>query len=378
MARIVLDLRWVRATTLDGIARVSLSYAAELLRSPSPHSYFLLFTDQVLQDFCVQWIKAYDNRKLIAPFGLKNCGYDARSWKNRCFLQGELRGLAPDFYVSFYYIFHPMPGINLAMVHDLTPLRYPDYFKQASPLFRNLLCKPWGLKALLRQADYWLTVSQHTRQDLLKLAPAYTHKTFVIPLAASPAPEVPAPSPFTQPYLLQVGRADPHKNQQGLLEAYAELSPELQQRYQLVFAGPTDDRYTPELQRRIEALGLQHRVHLSGPLSAEALHQYYHHASLLIMPSFYEGFGLPVLEAMQHGTPCLLAGVASLPEVGGQAAAYFDPHSHGDLKQKLTALLTAPEHLRKLALDGQQRAQSYSWQATAQQFLHHLQELHAP
>ena len=379
MARIVLDLRWVRETTLDGIARVSLSYVAELLRTSHPnHTYYLLFTHQELKQFCLLWIQQYSKKPLVADFFSKVCGYDARSWKNRVFLYRELKGFQPHFYVSFYYIFHPMPGINLAMVHDLTPLHYPQYFQQASPLFRLLLCQPQGLKWLLHKADYLLTVSHHTRQDLIELAPEYKDKTAVIPLAASPCPEDVGPAPLSSPYLLQVGRADPHKNQLGLLRAYAQLSPDLQARYALVFAGPDDERYTPLLTQEIQKQQLTDRVHLTGALSAEALHAYYHHASLLIMPSFYEGFGLPVLEAMQHHTPTLLARVASLPEVGGTAAAYFDPHHPEDLTLQLNALLNAPIRRQALAQAGQLHAQKSSWSHTSQRFLKLLQDLHTP
>lgn len=379
MARIVLDLRWVRETTLDGIARVSLSYVAELLRTAQPdHTYYLLFTNQALQAFGLAWLKQYHKKPLVANFLTKACGYDARSWKNRVFLYRELKRFNPHFYVSFYYIFHPMPGVNLAMVHDLTPLRYPQYFQQASALFRVLLCRPQGLKWLLRKADYLLTVSHHTRKDLVALAPQYRDKTFVIPLAADPGPTPIGPAPIPEAYILQVGRADPHKNQWGLLQAYAQLPAALQSRYALVFAGPGDARYTPLLSQEIQRLKLTNRVHLTGALSAEALHTYYAHASLLVMPSFYEGFGLPVLEAMQHGTPTLLAKVASLPEVGGSAAAYFNPHEPEDLARALTHLLNAPELRQQLGQAGQLHAQQSSWHRTSQAFLNHLQDLYTP
>ena len=185
MAHIVLDLRWARSQTLDGIARVSLSYTAELLRTPK-HEYTLLFENKSHQAFCLHWIKAYNPTPLCSSFRTVICGYDARSFKNRFLLRRQLQTLQPDLYFSFYYIFHRMPGVNLAMVHDLTPLRYPEYFKQASLLFRTLLCSRKGLKWLLKQADFLITVSHHPHKDIVALLPHYDSKVFVNPLAAAP------------------------------------------------------------------------------------------------------------------------------------------------------------------------------------------------
>lgn len=385
MPHLVLDLRWVRSTTLDGIGRVSLSYTAELLRYDndsvlSPYRYTLLFTQATLRDFCLQWIKDYDRqRPLRADYRIKTCGYDARSLKNRTRLAAELKALAPDLYLSFYYIFHRMPGLNLAMVHDLTPLRYPQYFKQASPLFRLMLCHKPGLRFLLQQADRLLTVSESTRQDILAVLPSSprpnsrTRAVQVIPLAAAPPEPIQASAPLSEPYLLQVGRADPHKNQWGLLQAYARLPHPLQSQYMLVFAGPEDPRYTPALKTEIQRLQLTSRVHFTGSLSATGLHRFYQHAHLFIMPSYYEGFGLPILEAMQYGVPCVLAQVASLPEVGGRAAHYIPPEDPQSMAKAITKILTSPTLHQRMAEASRQRAEAFDWKTTCQQFIDYIE-----
>lgn len=379
MARIVLDLRWVRSQTLDGIARVSLSYTAELLRT-SGHQYILLFEDSARKAFCMAWIRNYNSRALCANFWVIICGYDARSIKNRVFLRAKLRSLRPDLYFSFYYIFHRQPGVNLAMVHDLTPLRYPAYFTQASLLFRWLLCSAKGLRWLLKHNDFLITVSQNTYQDIAALLPAYAAKTFVNPLAATPTPSAhktqhESLASIPTPFILQVGRADPHKNQQGLLAAYAHLEPALQAQYALVFAGPTDPRYTPQLKANVKSHQLSQRVYFTGPLSNTELSALYQAATLMVMPSFYEGFGLPVLEAMHSGTPTLLSQSSSLPEVGGSAAHYTDPHQPEAMAQALAHLLNSAPERECLAKAGRQRAQDFSWSRTASRFLNHLEHI---
>lgn len=379
MARVVLDLRWVRSQTLDGIARVSLSYTAELLRTPE-HDYTLLFQSNALKDFCMQWIREYNPLPLRSNFRIIVCGYDARSFKNRYLLRHQLRLLRPDAYFSFYYIFHRMPGVNLAMVHDLTPLRYPAYFTQASTLFRLLLCSPAGLKWLLKKADFLITVSQNTHQDIVKLLPAYKGKIFVNPLAAAPAAPVNLADcehikHIPTPFILQVGRADPHKNQRGLLSAYALLDRSLQTQYALVFAGPTDDRYTPQLRSLANTYPIAERVYFTGPLSNTELNALYQAATLMVMPSYYEGFGLPVLEAMHNGTPTLLSNRSSLPEVGGEAAFYSDPDDIGAMAKALSHLLCSPNERKRLALAGSQRAATFSWSATRTRFLKILAEI---
>jgi glycosyltransferase involved in cell wall biosynthesis len=379
MAHLVLDLRWVRSQTLDGIARVSLSYAAELLRT-STHEYTLLFQNKALKDFCLRWIDAYSPQPVCSNFRIIVCGYDARSFKNRLLLRPQLRSLRPDVYFSFYYIFHRMPGINLAMVHDLTPLHYPAYFKQASALFRLLLCSPKGLTWLLKQADFLITVSQNTYQDIVALLPAYRDKTFVNPLAAAPAQAIALEAceglkHITPPFILQVGRADPHKNQQGLLSAYALLDTTLQSQYALVFAGPTDARYTPRLLALASTRQISERIHFTGPLTPTELNALYQAATVMVMPSYYEGFGLPVLEAMSNGTPTLLSDRSSLPEVGGDAACYSPPDHPEALAKSLSQLLNSGSEQERLSTLGRQRAAEFSWSLTRTRFLNILEQI---
>ncbi len=380
MARIVLDLRWVRSDVLDGIARVSLCYAAELLRRED-HDYVLLFANNRLKTFCMSWIHDYDanndaSRPLRSWCALV-CGFDARSFLNRTRLPELLRPFSPEAYLSFYYIFHPvLPRScrNFAMVHDLTPLKFPAYFKKASLLFRGLLRHPWGVKLLLSQAHEVITVSRSTRRDLQMLYRGSVHVVYPgvqvrvhtplhTPLHSDIQPLLP------DPYILQVGRADPHKNQRGTLRAYAALEPALRQQFTLVFAGPTDSRYTPALQAEAIALGVQDRVIFTGALSSTTLQSVYANAIVTVFPSFYEGFGLPVLEAMAQGVPVIVSEAASLPEVAGDAALYVNPSDTRALTQQLVEVLNSAQRRKYLIEKGLQRVPHFHWASTVDGFL---------
>jgi len=166
-------------------------------------------------------------------------------------------------------------------------------------------------------------------------------------------------------YLLYLGSNKPHKNLRRLVEAWARLQP---QSMPLVIAGAWDGRY-PEARQRAAALSLEGQVRWLGPVPETDLPALYSGSLLFVFPSLYEGFGLPVLEAMACGTPVVCSNSSSLPEVAGDAALLVDPMNTEEL---VTAVRTALENesLRQdMTEKGLKRAQGFSWLQTAQRTL---------
>ena len=165
-----------------------------------------------------------------------------------------------------------------------------------------------------------------------------------------------------EPLVLCVAAKRAHKNLDGLIRALA-LLPE--PRPQLVLPGsPTE--YEKQLRALAQQLGQQTRVHFPGWVSEEQLEALYAMASCFVLPSFQEGFGLPVLEAMRRGVPVACSGVSSLPEVAGDAALLFDPRSPQSIADAIARLLSDQELANELARRGAERCRTFTWKRTAE------------
>ncbi len=165
--------------------------------------------------------------------------------------------------------------------------------------------------------------------------------------------------PHRRPYLLYVGNQKPHKNVDGLIHAFLDAG--LKEDFDLLLSGES----SPSIQSTLKALDLDQEVIALGSIPEEMLPGVYRGASALIMPSHYEGFGLPVIEAMASGTPVISSNRTALPEVGGEAALYFDPMDHQETVEALKSVYDSAlmERLRALGLD---RARHFDWNLSAE------------
>lgn len=212
-----------------------------------------------------------------------------------------------------------------------------------------------------------ITVSEFSRTELahyLNLDPACVT---VIPLGhehalrPQPQPEILTRLSLSQ-YLLAVGSANPNKNFCGLLQAFRILKqqhPEAASHLQLVIAGRADARIygTDRLQ--------QQDIVQTGYITDGELRALYENAACFVFPSFYEGFGLPLLEAMALGCPAASSSAASLPSLGGEAATYFNPNSPQEMAQAISSVLTSTALRRDLSEKGKNQAAKFQWQQTA-------------
>lgn len=257
-------------------------------------------------------------------------------------------------------------------IHDLAFLLYPDIL---TPDSRRYYADQ--IRDAAARADHIIAVSEATRNDVINMLDAPPEKVTTIPEAADaryrPLPpaeieRVKKAHHLPQDYLLFVGTYEPRKNLGGLLRAYDQLRAELRDAPPLVIAGHRGWLYD-QLFRLIEQLDLTQRITwLENPPDAD-LPALYNGARLFCLPSFYEGFGLPALEAMACGTPVVASERGSLPEVVGDAALLVNPDDPANIAAGLHRVLTDADLPAQLRQRGLARARLFTWRETARQTL---------
>ena len=246
---------------------------------------------------------------------------------------------------------------------------------------RGSLLERLTLPIALRRCDALVAISEATARELHERFPgARAEVTVAYPAADErfrPEPgaddeEVLAGYGLQRPFVLVTGTVEPRKNLPRLVEAFAGLPEDARRGWTLVLAGApgweTD---------RTFAAAAAHRelVRTLGYVPDRDLPCLYRQADLFCYPSLYEGFGIPVLEAMQSGTAVLTSSVSSMPEVGDEAVCYADPRDVGDIGRALQALLADPELRRRCAAAGLVQAHRFDWSQTARRVLGVLEEL---
>ena len=249
------------------------------------------------------------------------------------------------------------------VVHDMIA-----FHSDARPQRRAALIEKATAGRAIRRAELLLPVSEWTRADLVRLFPRAAGKErVVLEAAATPAGvsdpgEVVARLGIERPFVLSVGTLEPRKNLGRLVEAWGRLPDELRAAHTLALVGPQGWELD-EVLAPVRASGDDVRV--TGFVGDDDLAALYRACRAFAYPSLYEGFGLPVLEAMLQGAPVVCSDSSSLPEVGGDAVAYVDPRDTGSIVAALERLLGDPDERARLAAAGPVRAARFSWDETA-------------
>ena len=252
---------------------------------------------------------------------------------------------------------------SVVMVHDFIPLRFPKRLSPLTPYHK------YYVPEVLNQSEHIICNSQSTARDILQFCDISANKITPIALAYDSnhfRPEIKDYSEYSlpnhPPYFLYIGRHDPYKNISRLIFAFANLSSNRE--YQLWLAGPSDKRYTPALKKQVQELGIADRVKFLDYVPYDDLPKIIGRAIALVFPSLWEGFGLPVLEAMACGTPVITSNLSSLPEVAGDAAILIDPYRVEEITDAMQAIANdvgLRSHLSQLGLE---RATQFSWEKT--------------
>lgn len=263
-------------------------------------------------------------------------------------------------------LWSPVPFVFT--IHDLIHLHVPEELSRLKAAYYRFVVRPAA-----RRAFRVLTVSEYSKTQIVRWAGVKPDQVVVVGNGVDLAfsPDGPAYDPG-YPYILYVGNRKPHKNLPRLLEAFAQVAAE-QPELHLLLSGAPDD----ETRHQALRLGIYHRVVFAGHIPEAQLPALYRGAALLTLPSLYEGFGLPPLEAMACGTPVVVSDTTSLPEVVGEAGVLVDPQSVPSIADGLRRALTDSDLRERLRAAGLERARQFSWDRVAERVRRVLAEAEA-
>lgn len=274
------------------------------------------------------------------------------------------------FFSPAHYIPRFCPYKTIVTIHDLSYIYFPQEFLKKD-LYQ---LKNWTEYAL-KNANKIIAVSKTTKKDIMheysipdeKISVVYNgYDHLPIRLTATSGEKI-------NPYFLYVGTIQPRKNLSLLITAFSQFystHPE----FKLILAGKKGWLYE-KIFKQVAFLGMTNCVNFPGFVSEEEKNNLYKGAAAFILPSLYEGFGIPLLEAMAHDCPVISSFSSSLPEVGGEACLYFDPKNSEDLMEKMTSLVTNKELRADLIVAGRKRIEAFSWEKTGKNTLHILQSI---
>lgn len=379
--RIVIDLRWMRPAVAGGIENLSRSFLGELLVLDRTNSYRVLLPAEVAHDFDGRHRENFRFEAVDGP---------AQAWRRlRTRVQRRL-GLAgpsdreapPDLVLSLsgYIVPDMFPYRNVLVFADLQHEYHPEFF---TPEELDERRRVFG--ASIARADHMIAISEHTRATILERYGVAPERVSTGHLAADPAfhPErwEPANLPRVlrkyelQPgYLLFPANTWPHKNHLRALEALQRLRDTHGLSPALVLTGARKQGQDA-LHEACARLGLEGQVRFLGYSPIEDMPALYRGAAALFYPSLFEGFGIPVVEAMWCGCPVVCSDRTSLPEVAGEAALLVDPTSPDAMAAALARVLRDEALRATLVERGLRRAKDFSWRAFALQVLRALSEV---
>lgn len=369
--KIVLAIDAIKSP-LTGIGRYALELADRLSNQPgiSDIRYFSRF----------RFIDNLEQRKSSVRSTEGQTNAFNKLFKNRVtsVLYGVVAPVIQKKVLSAYkdYIYHSpnfclpvFPGKSIATFHDLSIYKYPEYHPRARVAYMEK-----QIPLALKRADYIITVSESARKEIIDYFGWPSDKIISVPNGVSfeyrPNSEQLLAEPLARfglkpgGYSLCVATIEPRKNIHGLLEAFALLPLAVQRRWPLVLAGSRGWN-SEKLHARIEEMQAKGSVKYLGYVPEHVLPILFAGARAFLFPSFYEGFGIPIIEAMSCGVPVLTSNCSSLPEVAGGAAHLIEPENIQQMSDGIRLVLEDESWRSSAIYSGFQVAQRYSWERTA-------------
>lgn len=385
--RIGIDLRCLEEEKISGVGEYAREIVRYLPKSDSSHQ-FIFFSNaqrQVSRNF--DFLEKYPNTKLKRfryPNKLLNFFIWYFDWPKLDKMIGPPRlgeaGKADIFFA---------PNINFLAVskkcklvttfHDLSFERFPEFFTTKNRLWHYYFVNP---RRIAKKSGHIITVSQSTRNDLEELYKINAKKISVVRhgisgdyriISRNDPKLLETQKKYNLPYkfILYLGNIEPRKNIESAIEAYKKLRKEKPalEKYKLVLAGNISPRCYGIIKKKKEdilPIGYIDRADKSFV---------YNLASLFVYPSFFEGFGLPILEAMACGTPVIASNNSSIPEVAGNAAVLVDPNRPQEISEAMRNILCDKKLYEKLRERGLKQAKKFDWKKAAKETLNIFQKI---
>lgn len=282
-------------------------------------------------------------------------------WTQRV-LSRELSKHPTDAYFSpVYTLPRRHPDVSIVTIHGLEFLTTKESYSRWHRLYHRLLTR-----YSLSQATQIITVSENTKTDIKVFYPQATVKIAVVPNGINHRNL--EHKPIQPPNILFVGRLERRKNVANIIRAFTILK-KTTPTATLTLAGKWGEGGTEEIQRELHESRYADDITVPGYITESQKQQYLQQATLFVFPSLYEGFGIPVLEAMDAGLPVVTSENGSLSEVAGKAAVYANPAQPRSIARAMRKILESEQLQDQLSTEGRRRAQQFSWDKAAQQTL---------
>jgi glycosyltransferase involved in cell wall biosynthesis len=361
--RIAVNTQHLLKDKLEGIGWFAHETLSRIVKAHPEHEFVFIF-DRL-------WDKSFIYASNVIPVSTK---IPSRHpflwyWHYEIDIPRILKKYKPDLFFSpdgWISLRTKIPTIDT--IHDINFIHRPEdlpfwvrnYYNYFFPKFAN-------------HSKRIITVSEYSKSDLVK---AFKLDPLKIDVAYNgcnqrfrcSAPELKksVQKRFTDgyPYFIYVGSLNPRKNILGLLEAFELFRKSSKNRYKLLFAGETMWSHSP-VKRKLEEMQFKDDVVFTDRISSEILQLVLSGSEALVMPSFFEGFGIPVVEAMYCDVPVICSNVTSLPEVAGKAALYIDPYDIVSIKKALSEISVNTQLRDQLIREGQEQRQKFNWDNTA-------------
>jgi glycosyltransferase involved in cell wall biosynthesis len=366
--RILLDARTV-SRDFSGVGNYVLELVQAFANLPDDHRYFLLVRgDSVLRD------TALDERFALSEASFSHENHPLGDLWEQFVLPRKAVELGIDVLhgPAFLIPTRRSTVTKVVTIHDLVAFTLPETIPRKYALYMR-----WLIRRAARHADRVITDSENVRGEILRILRTDPHRVTAIALGVSPRFQPASPQAvralredlgLEHPYLLSLGNLEPRKNLRGLLKAFRLVRDRHPGPLELVIAGRFAWLSRPLIADLANSV-LRDSIRTTGFVSAEKLPALYSGAEAFVFPTFGEGFGLPVLEAMACGSPVVASGVSSILEVAGNAAVLVDPHSPESIAQGIQTVLGAGADRESIVRRGLEHARRFSWEKTARETL---------
>jgi glycosyltransferase involved in cell wall biosynthesis len=382
--KISIDLRSLSSGSISGVENYTMNIVENLLRQDKKNNYALFYNAyeaRLPSDYHYVNSKMALSRipnkllNLAFKFGLTSIEKfisDSDTLTPNPSPKGRGENLLDWFFMPNLNQFNILPNTKLALtVHDLSPVVAPEFYDSKRRLWHWFL----NYKKAFERADLIFAVSEYTKQDLLKLFQIQENKIKVVhhgvdseafskKINQEKLRQLRNEKNLPGEFILFLNTIEPRKNLEGLIKAFEVLD----SKSFLVIAGKSGWK-NKSIFKQIQNSKKRNKIIYLDYISETQKPALIKMASVLVYPSFYEGFGMQILEAFSLGTPVLASQVTALPEVSGDAALLVNPYNTKDIAHALQHLLTDSEFRDRLAQKGLERAKEFSWQKSASQIL---------
>ncbi|MFH0956162.1 MAG: glycosyltransferase family 1 protein [Candidatus Falkowbacteria bacterium] len=376
--KIGIDIRTLMDTQYSGVSEYTFNLIKEILKLDNKNDYRLFYN-------------LFGNCSNIPEFGERNVKLVKYNYPNKVLnylffkffnypkIDKEL-GADLFFLPHINFIGMSSAGKSLITIHDLSFLKYPEFFSWRKNFWHKMI----NVKKLIKRFDRIVAVSENTKRDIVEMCGVDENKIKVIYSGAGEEfrqiynlnadgekiLEVRNKYKLPDKYILYLGTLEPRKNVDGIIRAYNELRYKNQQlrNIKLVIAGGRGWK-SDKIYKEWEQSEFKDDINFLGYVDKKDKVYLYNLALVFIYPSFYEGFGFPPLEAMACGLPVVASYAASLPEVVGDAALMIDPYNIKNITQAMAEILTGENLKSKLIERGLAQAKKFNWGKTAKEYL---------